>query len=170
MNFKKNYFLDVKKNSKYNISKQILYERFNFDFSPSFARFLKSCFFTLLSLIGILISKYRNLNKAHYFIIPWRCKYPYIDKRSQETFKIIGRDKTFNLVKSVSASNSLKFFLLHPNSIFFYEILDVILFFNYKYNENVKENCKSFHACNKKFEKLIQKLFKFLNIQKLINH
>ena len=141
MSFNKKNFLNIEKNSNYNISKQILYEHHSFDFSPTFVQFLFSCFLTLLSLFAILIAKLRGLRKAHYFIIPWQSKYPYIDKRSQEITKIVSRNKTLNLVKSVSIRNSLKFFYLYPNTIFFYSILDIILFFNYKYNKNTKKNC-----------------------------
>ena len=168
MGFDKKEFLNTKKNSYYNISKQIFYDHHNHNFSPSFGQFLSSCFLTLLSLIGILVSKFKHLNKAHYYIIPNKSKHPFIDNRSQEIIKIIGRKKIFNLVKSVNNINSIKFFCSYPNTIFFYSILDIILFFNYKYSNDVKKNCKSFHFCNKKFKMFIKKLFKFLDIQKFI--
>ena len=168
MSFNKKNFLNIEKDSNYNISKQILYEHHSFDFSPTFVQFLISCFLTLLSLFAILIAKLRGLRKAHYFIIPWQSKYPYIDKRSQEITKIVSRNKTLNLVKSVSIRNSLKFFYLYPNTIFFYSILDIILFFNYKYNKNTKKNCEEFHKCNVKFKFFLKKIFKFLKIRKLI--
>lgn len=168
MSFNKKIFLNIKKNSNFNISKQILYEQHNLNFSPTFGQFFISCFLTLLSLFGILIAKLRGIKKAHYFIIPWQSEYPYIDKRAQEITKIIGRNKILNLVKSVSTLNSLKFFCLYPNTIFLYSILDIILFFNYKHKNNIKKNCEGFHICNKKFKIFIKKIFKFLKIQKFI--
>ncbi len=168
MNLNKKNFLNIKKNPNFNISKQIFYEKHNYNFSPTFAQFILSSFLTILSLIGILISKLRSLNKAHYFILPLHTTFPYIDKRSQEIFKIINRNKTFNLVKSISFKNSLKFFFLYPNTIFFYSIFDIILFFNYKYSENRKINFLSFHKCNNKYKIILKKIFKFLGIKKLI--
>ena len=168
MNLNKKNFLNIKKNPNFNISKQIFYEKHNYNFSPTFAQFILSSFLTILSLIGILISKLRSLNKAHYFILPLHTTFPYVDKRSQEIFKIINRNKTFNLVKSISFKNSLKFFFLYPNTIFFYSIFDIILFFNYKYSKNRKINFLSFHKCNNKYKIILKKIFKFLGIKKLI--
>jgi hypothetical protein len=171
MNIKEIKFLNLEnKNSNFNISKQIYFENYksNKNFSPTLNQFLVSCFLTFLSLIGILISRLRGLTKAHYFIIPLQAKFPYIDKRSQEIFKLINRNKTFNLVKSVSFKNSFKFFFLYPNTIFLYSILDIILFFNYKHSVNKETNFLRFHQCNKKYKFILKKIFKFLGIKKFI--
>ena len=163
--------LEKKLNKEFDISKQTLFEllKYNNDFSQTFASLLVNIFLTFLSILGIIIAKIKRLNKSHYFIIPKRSKIPYNDKRSESVFLKIPNSKTFNIVKCGSLKKSVFFFLYRPNTLFFNSILCLILFFNYKFSDNIIINFKNYHKCLILYSKIIKWVLNFLKIKKFFS-
>jgi hypothetical protein len=160
--------IEKKLSREFDISKQELFELLNNnrDFTQSFASCLVNLFLGFLSLLGIIITKLKKINKSHYFIIPANSNYPYKDKRSEIIFLKIPISKTFNIIKCRSFKKSIFFFFRYPNTLFYNSFLCLILYFNYKFSKDFMINYNNYHKCLRLYSKILEKILNFLKIKK----
>jgi hypothetical protein len=167
-NNKKFNILEKKLSQEFNISKHTLFELINKnqDFSHNFFGLISSTFLCLLSVIGIIITKLKQIKKSHYFIIPLYSGFPYKDNRSSQIFLKLPTSKTLNIVKCYSIKRALFFFFNNPSTIFFNSFLSIIFFFYYKFSTNIFINYNNYHKCYFIYSKIIKKILDFLKINK----
>lgn len=120
--------------------------------------FLSSIFFSIISVINILIYKYKAYQKATYFI--YLNDNTEIENRSIHYLKHIKLNQTLNFVRSNSDLLNLKLIMKIPNIVFFSKIEYLIKFF---------DKIKFIKNSNVLLEKFLEFIFSYLNIKKFLS-
>jgi hypothetical protein len=156
------------KGTEYDLSSNDLFESIisknNFSKKKNNSGYLLNIFLILLSFITILKAKLKNINKANYFIVYNKNLF---DPRSESILKKLKLKSFLNIVRVTRFSLAIKVFLKFDNVIFHQSIV----FLSKKNQNNIKHNHKKFdylHNSNILKYKIYKKIFKFLNIKKLI--